>query len=63
MVDHELREAVPDDAGVVARLLHDFNTEFEAPTPSVEEFEAPIHDELPRLGGDSGTEPLGTEPL
>ena len=36
----ELREAGPDDAVVVGRLLHDFNTEFEAPTPSAEEFAA-----------------------
>ncbi len=34
----ELREAGPDDAPVVGLLLHDFNTEFEAPTPSAEEF-------------------------
>lgn len=34
----EVRRATPEDAGVVGRLLWDFNTEFEAPTPSAEEF-------------------------
>jgi GNAT superfamily N-acetyltransferase len=33
--DHSaVRRAVPADAEVVGRLLHDFNTEFESPTPS-----------------------------
>jgi GNAT superfamily N-acetyltransferase len=34
----EVRIAMPEDAGVVGRLLWDFNTEFEMPTPSAEEF-------------------------
>lgn len=32
-----VREATVEDAAAVARLLHDFNTEFEAETPGVEE--------------------------
>jgi len=34
----EVRIATPQDAGVVGRLLWDFNTEFETPTPSADEF-------------------------
>jgi len=30
-----VRRAVPSDAAQVARLLHDFNTEFDDPTPSI----------------------------
>jgi ribosomal protein S18 acetylase RimI-like enzyme len=30
------RRATPGDAAVVARLLHDFNVEFDEPTPTVE---------------------------
>ena len=38
MGDAEVRTATPEDAGVVGRLLWDFNTEFETPSPSAEEF-------------------------
>jgi GNAT superfamily N-acetyltransferase len=38
MSEAEIRTATPGDAGVVGRLLWDFNTEFETPTPSAEEF-------------------------
>jgi ribosomal protein S18 acetylase RimI-like enzyme len=31
-----VREAGPDDAPAAARLLHDFNTEFDEPTPELE---------------------------
>jgi len=31
----EIRRAGADDAAEIARLLHDFNTEFEEPTPDV----------------------------
>lgn len=32
---HSVRRATPEDAAEVARLLHDFNTEFGEPTPGV----------------------------
>ena len=35
MPDHQIRLAGVDDAPDVARLLHDFNTEFDDPTPGV----------------------------
>jgi GNAT superfamily N-acetyltransferase len=38
MGDADVRTATPEDAGVVGRLLWDFNTEFDSPTPSAEEF-------------------------
>jgi hypothetical protein len=31
-----VRVASPADAGAIGRLLHDFNTEFEEPTPGPE---------------------------
>ncbi len=34
--EFEVRRATPADAAVVARLLHDFNEEFDEPTPTVE---------------------------
>lgn len=34
--EHAVRRATPADAADVARLLHDFNTEFDEPTPGVE---------------------------
>lgn len=34
--DRSVRRATPDDALEVARLLHDFNTEFGDPTPGVD---------------------------
>jgi hypothetical protein len=36
----EVRRAGPDDAGAVGRLLHDFNREYDEPTPPVAELAA-----------------------
>lgn len=33
---HVVRRAGPDDAAVIGRLLHDFNTEYDDPTPGAE---------------------------
>lgn len=33
MFHHRVRWATPEDAAVVAALLHDFNTEYDAPSP------------------------------
>jgi ribosomal protein S18 acetylase RimI-like enzyme len=32
--DHEVRTAGPGDADAIGRLLHDFNTEYDEPTPA-----------------------------
>lgn len=45
------RRARPDDAGTVARLLHDFNTEFDTPTPGV----AVLTERLQSLLAEPGT--------
>ena len=45
------RRAGPDDAESVARLLHDFNTEFDTPTPGV----AVLTERLKTLLDGSGT--------
>ena len=34
--EHAIRRASPDDAPEVARLLHNFNTEYDEPSPGVE---------------------------
>lgn len=35
MTDTQIRRADPEDAGAIARLLHDFNAEYDEPTPGV----------------------------
>jgi GNAT superfamily N-acetyltransferase len=44
----EVRRATVADAATTGRLLFDFNTEFESPTPSAAEFSARFADLLPR---------------
>lgn len=53
------RRATPDDAAVVARLLHDFNTEFSTPTPGVQELESRLTE---LLAGDDVVALLTGEP-
>jgi ribosomal protein S18 acetylase RimI-like enzyme len=36
MSDSQIRRAGPEDAAAIARLLHDFNSEYSEPTPGVE---------------------------
>lgn len=43
-----VRRALPTDARTVATLLHDFNVEFATPTPSVDDFERRLVDQLAR---------------
>ncbi|RYE78475.1 MAG: GNAT family N-acetyltransferase [Myxococcales bacterium] len=44
----DVRLATPDDADTVGRMLHDFNVEFETPTPSAAFFGARFADLLGR---------------
>lgn len=63
MSEAEIRTGTPEDAGVVGRLLWDFNTEFETPTSSAEEFATrfarllALDDVIVLLAG--GVEPTG----
>jgi len=61
-----VRVASPADAGAIGRLLHDFNTEFEEPTPGPERLPERIRRML--AGGDTivllgGTGPEGVAVL
>jgi len=51
MVEHVIRRALRADAADAARLLFDFNTEFDDPTPAVDELAVRV-DQLLR-GGDT----------
>jgi len=53
------RLATVDDADVVARLLHDFNTEFDTPSPGADVLARRLRR---LLGGDSTFAVLGGEP-
>ncbi|MEW1981253.1 GNAT family N-acetyltransferase [Citricoccus sp. NPDC079358] len=58
------RRAGPGQAGVVGRLLHEFNTEFGSPTPSAEDFTARfgtllVSDDVLVLLAGSTTAPTG----
>lgn len=59
----EVRRATVADAGVTGRLLFDFNTEFESPTPSAEAFASRFRDLLTRPDVivllAEGSEPVG----
>ncbi|MDP9983807.1 hypothetical protein J2W14_003230 [Pseudarthrobacter oxydans] len=44
------RRATPADAATVAQMLHEFNTEFQTPTPGVEELTSRLAQLL--TGGD-----------
>jgi ribosomal protein S18 acetylase RimI-like enzyme len=39
----QVREATVDEAPAIARLLRDFNLEFEEPTPAIEELTESVH--------------------
>ena len=61
-----IRRAQPADAAAVARLLHDFNTEFEEPTPGPEVLAGRVRDLIP--SGDltvllAGDPPVGLATL
>jgi hypothetical protein len=62
MSDVEVRIATPEDASVVGRVLWEFNTECETPTPSAEGARHPVH---PVAGSGRGSCPArgpgGTE--
>jgi ribosomal protein S18 acetylase RimI-like enzyme len=49
--DHAVRRAKPADAPAVGRLLHDFNTEFDEPTPGPQRLAERIRELI--AGGDT----------
>jgi GNAT superfamily N-acetyltransferase len=55
-----VRHANADDAGAIAQLLHDFNREFDEPTPTVETLQQRIAHLL--QGGDTVVLLVGTRP-
>ncbi len=63
----DVRLATADDADLIGRLLHSFNTEYEEPTPSVAELATRVrellrHDTLVLLAGGLGLAVLRFQP-
>ena len=63
----DVRLATAEDAATIGELLHDFNTEFEEPTPSAVDLAIRIRELLPRdtvvlLAGDVGLVVLRFQP-
>jgi ribosomal protein S18 acetylase RimI-like enzyme len=58
--DHAVRRATDADAAVIGRLLHDFNTEYDDPTPGPEKLAERIRQLL--AGGDTAVLLAGAGP-
>jgi ribosomal protein S18 acetylase RimI-like enzyme len=59
--DPVVRQATPADAGVVGRLLHDFNREFDEPTPDPEPLAQRVGELL--AGGETKILVVGEPPV
>jgi ribosomal protein S18 acetylase RimI-like enzyme len=58
--DPGVRRAIPADAAVIGRLLHDFNTEYDDPTPDPDKLAGRIRELL--AGGDTAVLLAGAGP-